>query len=228
MKCLLIDDEPIALSIIGNYLSQMEGFVIGGKCRNAIEAYHLLQRESFDLMFLDIEMPQITGLAFLKTLKSPPKVIITTAYRDFAVEGFELNVVDYLLKPIRFERFLQAIQKVQRPGANDGQNGPPFIFVKSEGRNIKVFLEDIVYIEGLGNYVRIVLVGRRTLVSYLKISELVTLLPPSKFIRIHRSYIVSKEKVTSYSKSEINIGTQCFSVGHTYQKEVANYFTIQI
>jgi DNA-binding LytR/AlgR family response regulator len=223
MNCLIIDDEPIAISIIESYLLQIEGFEVVGKCRNAVEAYNMLQKKAVDLLFLDIEMPKLNGLNFLKTLKNPPKVIITTAYREFALDGFDLNAVDYLLKPIRFERFLQAVQKVRPMNPVDHCESESYMFVKSGGERIKVMFADILYIEGLSNYVKFVLSGNKVLVSYLKISDLAATLPQKHFIQIHKSYIIAKQKITAYSKNQIRIGDKNLSVGSKYLKSVTGF-----
>lgn len=224
MKCLLVDDEPLATSIVKNYLAQVEGFETVGTCRNAVEAYNFIRKHRVDLIFLDIEMPKITGLEFLKNLRNPPYVIITTAHREFALEGFDLNVIDYLLKPIRLERFLQAIQKIPGKNNNNLESANNFVYLKSDGKNIKIKFEQILYIEGLSNYVKLVLEDKKTLVTYLKMQEIENILPSASFLRIHRSYIVSKEKINAYSKSKIEVGSTTLSIGGQYKERVRRHF----
>lgn len=224
MKCLLVDDEPLAIAIIENYLSQLEDFETIGNCRNAVEAYNFMRKQPVDLIFLDIEMPKITGLEFLKNLHKPPYVIITTAHREFALEGFDLNVLDYLLKPIRLERFLQAIHKIPVENSSNASPCNDFIYLKSEGKNIKIKLNQIRYIEGLSNYVKVVLEDKKPIITYLKMQDLENILPQESFMRIHRSYIVSKDKITAYSKNEIELGSTTLSIGGQYIRLVRRYF----
>lgn len=201
----------------------MEGFETVGTCRNAVEAYNFMRKQPVDLIFLDIEMPKITGLEFLKNLNNPPYVIITTAHREFALEGFDLNVIDYLLKPIRLERFLQAMYKIPTEKSSPSNPSDEFIFLKSEGKNIKIKLRQILYVEGLSNYVKVVLEDKKPIITYMKMQDLENILPPASFMRIHRSYIVSKDKISAYSKNEIEIGCTTLNIGGQYIELVRRY-----
>lgn len=226
MQVLIVDDEPIAISILEKYVRQIEGLTIAGTCRDAVEAFNFLQKTQVDLLLLDIEMPQMSGLAFLKSLQNPPTVILTTAYRDYALEGFELAVADYLLKPIAFERFLKAIQKVR----NNLPAAPPetpaiatrsaYVYFKSGTKMVQVFLEDILFVESLSNYARIHLASGQSVVTYQKMTDLETVLPASDFLRIHRSYIVRRDKVTAFTPQEVEVGGKVLPVGGLFRKQI--------
>jgi DNA-binding LytR/AlgR family response regulator len=219
LKCLIVDDEPIAQDILAGYIDQLEYLTLSGKCINAIEANNVLQKESIDLILLDIEMPQVSGLNFLANLDNPPKVIITTAYREHAVEGFELNVVDYLLKPISIERFMKAVQKVVAGQKTEAADEDAYIYLKADKKMVQIFFKDILYIEGLSNYVKIRYLDQM-IISYQKLSYLESILPSIDFIRIHRSFIVSLRKVKSYNSSFIEVGKDEIPIGGSYKEEV--------
>lgn len=202
LNCLIVEDEPLAANVIEKYIGKIEGLILIEKCTNAISAFNILNKQKIDVLFLDIKMPQISGIEFLKTLKNPPKIILTTAYRDYALEGYELDVIDYLLKPISFERFLKAVNKLlfssayQLPviqslskNSDSGEN----IFVKSDKKMVKINLNDILYIEGLKDYIQIV-TSKEKVITYLSLSAIEEKLPKELFIRIHRSFIVSFKK----------------------------------
>ncbi|WP_067031392.1 LytR/AlgR family response regulator transcription factor [Allomuricauda sp. CP2A] len=225
LKCLIIDDEPIAQNIIRGYLDDTPGLVLFGVCDNAIEALEVLENNDVDIIFLDIEMPKLSGLSFLKTLEKIPETIITTAYREFAVEGFELSVADYLLKPYSFERFLKAINKVKkkieaehRLGKGSGMVEQPYTYFKSGRKNVKVKYDEIVMIEGLSNYVKIHLKEDKILVVYERLSQLQKILPYHKFARIHKSYIISLEKINNYGIDSVEIGGKELSIGKSYKE----------
>lgn len=219
LKCLIVDDEPIAQDILEGYLEPFDQVEIIAKCSNAIEATKVLHEQSIDLIFLDIEMPQVDGLSFIKNLENPPKVIITTAYREYALEGHELNVVDYLLKPISNERFLKSINRVLiKP--DKITDSKPYIYLKVDMKMIQVFLDEIKYIQGLSNYVR-VFCDERTLITYQKISHLEEVLP-EQFKRSHRSYIVNLHKVSSYTSQNLEIGNTVIPVGGNYRESLIN------
>lgn len=219
IKCLVVDDEPIARDILVVYISQLNNLKLAGTCINAIEANNFLQKESVDLILLDIEMPRVNGLNFLANLENPPKVIITTAYRDFALEGFELNAVDYLLKPISMERFMRAIGKVTNAESKIQTDEAPYIYLKADKKMVQIFFQDIRYIEGLSNYVKIHLTDKM-IISYQKLSHLEKVLPKQDFIRIHRSFIVSRVKVNSYTSSFLEVGDTELPIGGNYKEEV--------
>jgi len=228
VKCLIVDDEPLARDVIKTYVEWLEGLELVGSCGNAIEALSLLQKKRVDLIFLDIRMPRISGIDFLKSLPNPPKVIFTTAFRDYALEGYELDVVDYLLKPIAFDRFMKAVNKVFRlsPQASTSPQNPvvlspqdAFIYLKADKKMVKVFLKDILYIESLKDYVRVKTIDKQV-VTYQKISFLAERLPEDRFLRVHRSFIVAIDKVDAYSASFIELAGKNIPIGRNYKNEV--------
>ena len=229
IRCMIIDDEPHALEILRKHISSVDMLELTGTCSNGVEAFGLLQENQVDLLFLDIQMPQMLGTSFIRTLKSPPRVIFTTAYRRFAVEGFELNAVDYLLKPIGFERFLQAVNKVfhlEVKGLNitplegkNQDNSHPFLYFRSERKMVKVLLNDILYIEGLKDYVRIITTTKAIITKHL-LSSLEEMLPKEAFIRIHKSYIIAIEKIDCYNADTIEIHKKELPIGRLFKHEV--------
>ncbi len=220
LKCLIVDDEPIAQNIVKGFIADTPNLEVFGVCDNAMEALKLLQEHTIDILFLDIEMPKITGLSFLKTLSHPPATIITTAYREFALEGYELNVVDYLLKPFSFERFLKAVNKVSCKSEvihTEPQNlSKTYEYFKVDRKNVRVNYDEIFYIEGLSNYVKIHL-GNEYLVVYHKLIDLEKILPCDQFVRIHKSYIISMNKIRAYGNDYVEILDQELSIGNTYK-----------
>jgi len=227
-KCLIIDDEELALDLLESYIIQIETLELVGKCKSAVEAYNFLQKHKIDLLFLDIQMPMLTGIEFLKNIPNQPKVIITTAYSEYAVEAFDLNVVDYLLKPISFDRFLKALNKLQPPSntlisniSSDIQNtyDDAFIYLKEDKIMAKVLLKEILYIESLKNYVKVKTVSRE-IITYKTISSMEEKLPANKFIRVHRSYIVAIDKIDAFSTAQIKIGNLEIPIGRNYKSEV--------
>ncbi|MBQ4822011.1 LytTR family DNA-binding domain-containing protein [Aquimarina sp. MMG016] len=220
LKCLIVDDEPIAQNIVKGFITDIPNLEVLGVCDNAMEALKILQEQSVDILFLDIEMPKITGLSFLKTLSKPPATIITTAYREFALEGFELDVVDYLLKPFSFERFLKAVNKVCDHKAGEHNetkvSSKTYEYFKVDRKNIRVDYDNIIYIEGLSNYVKIHLQDKH-LVVYHKLIDLEKLLPDNQFIRIHKSYIIAVDKIKAYGNDYVEILDKQLSIGNTYK-----------
>ncbi len=221
-RCLIVDDEPIAQRIIEGYLADFQEFEVVDKCLHALAARSILQKEPIDLMFLDLEMPKLKGLAFLKTLENPPAVIITTAHRAFALESFELEVLDYLLKPISFERFLKAINRFQKlhittnsPTINPTLNPTKFLYVKSNRKTLKINQQDIDYIEGMNNYVKIYC-QQEVHVVYTSLQKMLTDLTP-QFLRIHKSYIINKHKIKAFNQEQIEVGTKQLPIGNTYR-----------
>jgi len=225
VKCLIIEDEPLAAEVLSDYINDVPHLTLMGICEDAIYASSFLKEQSVDLIFLDIHLPKVKGLDFLKTLIHPPKVILTTAYHQYALQGYEHNVVDYLLKPIDFERFLQAVQKVDvqdRIGdrAEEAKNKQrPFRFFRVNKRNVKVFLDEIQYVESLKEYVRIYTAKDR-LITKFQVGELEAELKDPNLIRIHRSFLVAKDKIEAYSSSTIEINDQSLPIGRTYREEV--------
>jgi DNA-binding LytR/AlgR family response regulator len=204
IKAIIVDDEPLALEVLETYIQQIPNITLVAKCENAFQANEALKNNEVDLMFLDIQMPQLSGIDFLKTLNNPPAVIFTTAYPDYAVEGFELNAADYLLKPISLERFLKAVNKVSdkiQSKKSDHEDVIPdehddYIFVKADKKFVKVHFDDILYIEGLKDYV-IIRHETGRIITLQTMKSLEDRLPNHKFRRIHRSYIVNIRKMTA-------------------------------
>ena len=224
-KCIIIDDEPIAIRVIKKHLSAFANFEVVAECENALEAMPILSKEKIDLLFCDIQMPQITGVDFVRSLAHPPKVIFITAYRDYAVDAFELNVVDYLLKPISFERFTKAInnyleqisEKTNKNNASETDfKQRDFIFLKADKKHHKINLSDILYFESLGDYV-IVFTTDKKRVSKERIGNLASELSTKLFLQIHRSYIVSISKIESVGAGFVEINKKKLPVGRNYK-----------
>ena len=235
-KCLIVDDEPLARDLIRNYIEKLDGFQIVGECADAMKALKALRDHPVDLMFMDIQMPQITGIEFLKTLKKPPKVIITTAYRQYAIEGFDLDVVDFLLKPITFERFLKAVNKYYQVNVNEQQqlsvvtgnaySDEPFIYVKENKRVLKIHLHEILYMEGLSEYVQIYTEDKK-IVTKNSMTNMQSKLPDSEFMRIHKSYIVSMSKIQAFTTSTVEVPGKKLPIGRSYKNAVLEALQLQ-
>jgi DNA-binding LytR/AlgR family response regulator len=230
INCLIVDDEPPALLLMEKYINAVPVLHFAGKCSNAVDAMSILQQHSIDLIFLDIQMPHILGTDFIRTLVNPPKVVFTTAFRKFALEGFELDAVDYLLKPISFERFLKAVNKVMKLNLPVVQvfpqdmmpkkeTEPAFLFLRADRKNLKIQLHEILYIESLKDYVKVV-TKDRSIVSKQSISAIEENLPEETFLRIHRSFIVSLSKIESFTAGVIQIGKYELPVSRSYRHEV--------
>lgn len=222
IKCIIVDDEELARGLIESYLEQLEGFELIASCSSAIQASIVLKEHTIDLMFLDIEMPVLKGTDFYKNLVQKPKVIFTTAYRDYALDGFELDAVDYLLKPIVFARFFQAIERFQslsRVAKSEtkepSDNHKKHIFVRKDRKQVKLFLEDICYVQGLKDYVQIFTVNDAHIIKH-SVTKILEELGPS-FVRVHRSYIVNSLKVSAVSKHDIEIGDVEIPIGDHYK-----------
>jgi len=229
LRCLIVDDEPPAREIIRRYVEGIPMLELVGECSNAIQTLGILQQQPVDLLFMDIRMPQLNGNDFLKTLRHPPKVIFTTAYPDYAIEGYELDVVDYLLKPIHFDRFLKAVNKALQNTSNLPESIPvtkeaedyiaPFVYFRADRKMVKLMLHDILYIESMKDYVKVV-TTTKVIISKQSISSVEEMLPEKKFIRCHRSYIISVEKIKSFTNELIEIGTAEIPIGKLYRNEV--------
>jgi DNA-binding LytR/AlgR family response regulator len=238
IRCLVVDDEPLALDILAKYINQTPTLTLINTCTDALEALSLIQQGKIDLVFVDIQMPSLTGIQFLRIVNGKCKAILTTAYSEYAMEGYELDVIDYLLKPISFERFLKAVQKASgrlhsvieasyqkadapkitdiKPPAIEPQLD--FIFVKTEYKIIKLNLSSILYIEGLKDYVSIYTTDDRIL-SLQTMKKMEELLPANRFMRVHKSYIVSLEKINSIERQRIFIGRNTIPIGESYYKD---------
>lgn len=229
ISCLIVDDEPLAADIIEEYLGRIDGYELVAKCNSALQAFNILSEKRVDLIFLDIQMPKLTGVEFLKSLRNAPKVIFTTAYSEYALEGYDLDVVDYLLKPIPFERFLKSLDKASRLISSDksvvdsttvrSASSEPYIYVREDKITQKIFLAEILFIESQGNYVKIVC-SNREITSYSSISLIEEKLPEEQFLRVHRSFIVSTDKITAFSGTTIMIGKLQIPIGRSYKSIV--------
>src|SRR5258708_6490178 len=227
-KCMVIDDEPLGIELIQNHLSHIETMQVVASCNSAMKAYEVLKHQKIDLLFLDIQMPLITGLDFLKSLKNPPKVIITTAFRNYAIEGYELDVVDYLLKPITFNRFLKAIEKYYQyvagnpHGVIKGSKESDFIYLKSNKKNYKIHTTDILYIESIKDYIQVHSKDDNKLTVKQTMSEVETMLAGKSFLRIHRSYLINVEKITAFTATDIQINKTELPIGSSYKQFVSS------
>ena len=216
-----MDDEPPALKIIEKYISMVDNLEVAGKCSNAFEAMEILQKKKVDLLFLDIQMPKLAGTNFLKTLQHPPRVIFTTAYKEYASDAFELDAVDYLVKPISLERFLKAVNKLMPTGIILEEKTalsvtPGFLYFRSERKMVKVFLDEIMYVESLKDYIKIHRLKEKPLLVKQSITTLEAMLPKHLFVRIHRSFIVSINKVTAFTNHDVEVGSIEIPIGRQY------------
>lgn len=234
IKCILIDDEPPAIELLKKHISAIPDLEIVATCNSAIVASEILKNTTVDLLFLDIQMPVLTGIDFLKSGKKLPKVILTTAHREYALESYDLDVVDYLLKPISFERFFKSIERYyQQVEKNSGtvvsnkQQYQDYMFININKKQHKVSFDTILYIESLKDYVRIHTNTGKALVVKNNIGTIEKLLPKNEFIRVHRSYIASIHKITAYTTVDIEIGTIEIPIGQTYKEKVKRLYTPQ-
>ena len=225
MKCLIVDDEPLAVKLIENHIAKIDALEVVATANNALKAFEILTTQEVDLLFLDIKMPNITGIDFLKSLKNPPKTIFTTAYRDFAIEGFELEVVDYLLKPITFERFFKSVERILRAPILASTNvieeniTTDFLLLKASGKNYRVALADVLYIESIKDYVKVHLQEGAEIVSKFKISDLELELPSHRFTRVHRSFIINNDKITAFSTSDFELKGIEIPIGASFKEQ---------
>ena len=229
-QCLIIDDEPIAIRVIKKHLAVFNNFIVVAECSNALEAMPVLAKEKIDLLFCDIQMPQITGVEFVRSLSHPPKVIFTTAYRDYAIDAFELHVVDYLLKPISFGRFTKAINNfLELESLQNGnkffmevpeQKNREFIFLKADKKHYKINIDDILYFESLGDYVIAFTINKK-IVTKERIGKLLDILPKEQFIQIHRGFIASISRIESVGPGFVEINKKKLPVGRNYKPELA-------
>ncbi|WP_299523650.1 LytTR family DNA-binding domain-containing protein [uncultured Lutibacter sp.] len=226
-NCIIVDDEPMAREILENHLQKVDAVTIIASCKNAIEAFNVLNSNSIDLIFLDINMPEISGLSFAKTINRNIKVIFTTAYREYAIDGFNLQAVDYLLKPISFERLLQSVNKylgenstlILEPTLEISQEANDFIFVRSDRKMIKINFYEINYIESFSDYLKIHL-NDKIIITRETITNIEAKLPKRDFIRIHRSFIVSISKIESFTNEFIEMNKKAIPISRSYKKDV--------
>ena len=221
-KCLIVDDEPIAREIIETFCSHYPSLQIIGMCENAFEAKQILLEETVDILFLDIDMPELDGISFLKTIKISPQVIFTTAYKEFAVDAFELSACDYLLKPIPLNRFMVAVEKAMERLQQTGFNSykpDDFVFIKTQGKIFKVSYDDLLYAEASGKKVKVV-TGNETLLASLSFTALELLLPQSLFLRVHRSFIINKSRISYLEGNRIFIGKYEIPIGEFYRESL--------
>jgi DNA-binding LytR/AlgR family response regulator len=230
ITCVAVDDEPLALAILKKYIETIPALELTACCADGVEALQVIQLKKVDLIFLDIQMPLILGTDFIRTLKKTPKVIFTTAFREYAVEGFELDAVDYLLKPISFERFLKAVNKVLQTDIHIPDSIPyksdqivefpgNCMYVRADRKMIKILLHDILYVEGLSDYVKII-TKTKTIITKQLLASLEESLPKQSFIRIHRSFIISIDKIDAYDNDTIQIGQKQLPIGRVYKQNV--------
>lgn len=236
IDCLIVDDEPLALDLLKSYAERTQLLNVAGCCQNAVDAGHQLQQKQIDLLFLDIQMPKLTGFELLNTLRHPPLVIFTTAHRDFAIQAFEIEALDYLLKPISFQRFLKAVNRAHHALAPQPAGMPPdreildpplppvaekteFVYIRSDRKMVKIKLEDILYIESLKDYVSIYTPHERYITKQ-RISYMEEKLPDDNFLRVHRSFLIAIDKITAFSSATIELGDAEVPVGRSYREEV--------
>lgn len=229
IRCIVVDDEPLALDILTDYIAKIPELSLVKSTTDAIEALAIVQRGDADLVFLDVQMPELTGIQFLKIINGKCDVILTTAYPQYALESYELNVVDYLLKPIAFDRFYKSVQKVLNNRTSTPISAAPvpisvaqdsidFIFVKTEHKIQRVDLESILYIEGLKDYISIFTDSER-IVTLQNMKKMESILPSNRFVRVHRSYIIALDKIISIERGRVHIGDQVIPVGDTYREQ---------
>lgn len=226
IKCLLVDDEPPAVDLITSYIERVDDLEIVGRCNNAIEAFGFLQKTKVDLLLLDIQMPKMTGLDLIRSLHDRPKIIVITAYREFAADGFDLDVLDYIVKPVSFDRFLKAIAKynqytllrqTEAPEQAPDAFEKAYMYFKVNKQVKKVFLKDIIYIESIRDYVKIVTTDK-PVITYQRLSYMEEKLPENKFLRIHKSYIIAIDRISGYNNDLINIEGYELPLGRSYKQ----------
>jgi DNA-binding LytR/AlgR family response regulator len=223
MRCIIVDDEPVARKILQEFAEQVHFLEPAGQFENAVKAEAFLRNDTADIMFLDIEMPKLSGVEYLKRAAVKPLVILTTAFPEYALQGYELDIIDYLLKPVAFSRFLKAVQKakeyIERRDTALPHPFSPYLFVRSEKRIEKIELHDILYIESLGNYVNIYTATKR-IVAYLTLKGLESQLPAHEFIKIHQSFLVSFSKINAIEGNQVRIGEKALPISRNYRDTV--------
>lgn len=228
IRCIIVDDEPLAREVIRRYISRVPFLQLVAECENAIRAMTVVQHQAIDLAFVDIRMPELLGTDWIKMLRHPPAIVLTTAYAEYALEGYELDVIDYLLKPIQFERFLKAVNKSVQQGPAEQSPAPrdqpdsrkdAFLYFRTDRKMVKVMLDDIVYIEGMKNYIKII-TTKGTVITKNSMTAIEAMLPGTAFIRTHRSYIVSRIKISSFTGDSIGIGNTEIPIGKLFKTNV--------
>lgn len=229
IKCIIIDDEPLAVEALEALVLKVSDLKLVKTCQDAIEALQYLQKHSVDLMFLDIEMPELSGISFLKSLKKPPRVIFTTAYRQYAVEAFDLDVVDYLVKPISFDRFIRAVNRFfelyhpSRPTQEEVEKKESIV-IRADLKNIRIELSDILYINSLKDYVKII-TKEKTYITKQTMNRIEELLPENMFLRTHRSYIVSVNNIKTFTSTSVEIAETFVPISRNYRKSVLDFLS---
>lgn len=226
-NCIVVEDEPIAAEILHDYIKQVPFLNLKGTCRDALYAMELLQKEQIDLMFLDIHLPGLKGIDFIKTLQNPPRIIITTAYHEYALEGYENDVIDYLLKPISYSRFLKAVNKLNQPLPVKSAASKPktisgsrsSVYFNMNKKKIKVFLDEILYIESLREFIKVV-TSNKTIITKMQTNQVEELLAKEDFVRVHRSFIVAKEKIEVITGTDVEINGKLIPIGRNYKEVV--------
>ena len=226
LNCLLVDDEPLAIQVLQTHIDNIPSLQVIGSCNNAFEAINFLKDHKVDLLFLDIQMPKLMGHQFLQTLRNAPKVIFTTAYKEYALDAFELDAVDYLLKPVTLERLVKAVNKITETPTSFVQEeaiieDQGFIYFRAERKMVKVNYEDIIYIESMKDYIKIVRTSGKPLLVKQSIGALEDVLPQNLFVRIHRSYIVSLKKITAYTNHDVEINSLEIPIGRLYTPNIS-------
>jgi DNA-binding LytR/AlgR family response regulator len=231
-NCIIVEDEPLAAEVLQDYIRQVPFLKLACCCSDAFYAMESLQNFDIDLMFLDIHLPKMKGLDLIKVLKKPPKIIITSAYQEYALQGYEFNVIDYLLKPIEFSRFLKAVNKIEqtkeivlpaRPVAPPTERA--YLFFNVGKKKVKVFLDEILYIESMKEYIRVNTKSKSVLTKF-KLSQVDGLLSENNFLRIHRSFIVAKDKIEAFSATEVELGGKRLPIGRSYKELVLSVLEV--
>ncbi|HKZ67078.1 MAG TPA: LytTR family DNA-binding domain-containing protein [Chitinophagaceae bacterium] len=225
-NCIIVEDEPLAAEVLQDYIRQVPFLKLKGICADAIYAMEMLQKEKIDLIFLDIHLPKLKGLDFIKTLKHPPHIIIVSAYHEYALQGYEYNVIDYLLKPVEFSRFLMAVNKLRQPvtietsiqvASHAGER--PYLFFNVSKKKVKIYLDEVLYIESLKEYIRI-FTKTKSILTKFQLGQIEEMLAKNNFLRVHRSFIIAKDKIEAFSATDIEINGKQIPVGRSYKELV--------
>jgi DNA-binding LytR/AlgR family response regulator len=228
MRCIAVDDESLALDLLEDNIRKVPFLTLVKRCKNAFEAHEVVMKENIDLMFLDIQMPGISGVQFLQSISNPPLVIFITAYEQFALQGFNLDVVDYLLKPVSFDRFLKAANKAHEfftlKNAAPSNASSEYLFVNSEYNLVKINIRDIIYIEGLKDYIKIFIANAtRPIITRLSMKSIEEKLPPDRFVRVHKSFIIAIDKIISIRKGKISINNVHVPISEHYKENLYRF-----